>query len=60
MLCIQGKFQPECVPVFITLRDFAEELEKPSLLQHIAQKLSDCGVEDHERKLKALLEQGRV
>ncbi|QIR38904.1 NACHT domain-containing NTPase [Tolypothrix sp. PCC 7910] len=35
--CIEGKFQGERVPIFITLKDFAEFANKPGLLEYIAQ-----------------------
>jgi predicted NACHT family NTPase len=34
--CIGGKFQSDRVPVFITLKDFAETDGKPSLLEYIS------------------------
>ncbi|MFB2978108.1 hypothetical protein [Microseira sp. BLCC-F43] len=33
--CIGGKFQPERVPIFVTLKDFAEALGQPDLLAYI-------------------------
>ncbi|MBD1873469.1 NACHT domain-containing NTPase [Nodosilinea sp. FACHB-131] len=34
--CNEGKFEPDCVPIFITLKDFAEAEDEPSLLSYIA------------------------
>ncbi|MEH2362305.1 NACHT domain-containing protein [Nostoc sp.] len=35
--CIQGEFQAERVPIFVTLKNFAEAANKPGLLQHITE-----------------------
>jgi len=42
--CNKGEFQADRVPIFVTLKDFAEAVKKPSLLEYISQKFSDCGV----------------
>lgn len=42
--CIRGKLQTERVPIFVTLKDFAEDPKKPSLLDYIVQLLTDWGV----------------
>lgn len=36
MQCIEGEFQPQCVPIFVTLKDFAEAGNKPGLLEYIS------------------------
>lgn len=36
--CNEGRFEPDCVPIFITLKDFAEAENEPSLLSYVA----DC------------------
>src|SRR4028119_2224823 len=41
--CDRGKFQAHRVPIFITLKQFAETKGKPSLLEYITQIFSDCG-----------------
>ncbi|GAB1541120.1 hypothetical protein NUACC21_37900 [Scytonema sp. NUACC21] len=33
--CIEGKFQPQRIPIFITLKDFAEKQDKPTLLNYL-------------------------
>lgn len=43
--CIEGNFQAACVPVFITLKDFAEATNKPRLLEYICQQFSKGGAE---------------
>ncbi len=35
MQCIGGKFKADCVPVFVTLKEFAEEEQKPSLFEYL-------------------------
>ncbi|BAY12116.1 NACHT domain-containing protein [Calothrix sp. NIES-2098] len=35
--CIAGKFQSERVPIFVTLKNFAEATNKPGLLQYICE-----------------------
>ena len=41
MQCIQGKLQPNKVPVFVTLKDFAESGNESSLLEYISQQFSE-------------------
>ncbi len=42
--CIDGKFQAERVPIFITLKVFAEVASKMSLLEYISEQFSSDGV----------------
>jgi predicted NACHT family NTPase len=56
--CNEGVFQPDKVPIFITLKDFAESKNSPTLLEYINQKLEDCNVENLQIANK-LLERGR-
>lgn len=58
MQCIEGQFQANRVPLFITLKDFAEVPKQPDVLEYIAQQLSSCGIAD--AKAEQLLKQGRV
>jgi predicted NACHT family NTPase len=48
------------VPLFITLKDFAEALKQPDVLKYIAQQLSSCGVHNASVKANQLLRQGKV
>jgi predicted NACHT family NTPase len=41
MQCITGGFAADKVPFFVTLKDFAEAEKSPSLLEYLAEKLSD-------------------
>jgi len=36
--CNEGKFKPDCLPVFVTLKDFAEAESQPTLLEYISYK----------------------
>ncbi len=58
--CIEGEFQSDHIPIFITLKDFAEAPEKPDILDYIAQQLFKCKVTDANVKAEQLLEQGKV
>ncbi len=56
--CNSGQFKSDCVPIFITLKAFAEEPQQPGLLQYINdQFLND--ILDQEIT-KTLLKQGRA
>ncbi len=57
--CDRGKFQAHRVPIFITLKQFAETEGKPSLLEYITQILSDCDVSD-EQIAVLLLKHGKT
>jgi predicted NACHT family NTPase len=53
--CIQGKFKPNLVPIFISLKYFSETLEeyefnlnKSSLIGYIEKQFSVCGVQENE------------
>lgn len=39
--CNAGNFETERVPIFVTLKDFAEAEGKPSLLEYISQKVAN-------------------
>jgi predicted NACHT family NTPase len=58
MQCIEGQFQANRVPLFITLKNFAEESKQPNILEYIAQQLSVCGVSDANVKVEPLLRHG--
>lgn len=62
--CSKGDFLKNYVPIFITLKQFAEtELEnqtKPGLLDYISQWLADCGVIENQAKAEQLLKAGRA
>ena len=56
--CSEYKLQADKVPIFITLKDFAEAENQPSLLLYITQLLHPCGVTDTQTS--DLLNHGRV
>ena len=49
--CMEGRFKPKLVPLFVTLKDFAEDSEQPSLLEYLTQLFASYGV-DSETKRK--------
>ncbi|MCF2152286.1 NACHT domain-containing NTPase [Desmonostoc muscorum LEGE 12446] len=57
--CKFGKFLANYVPIFITLKDFAEAPREPSLLQYINDQFVRNNISDQEIT-KTLLSQGRV
>lgn len=56
-LCNGGKFWPQRVPVFVTLKEFAEAEGRPGLEAFIAQQWRTCGVADGD-VLPAVLRAG--
>jgi predicted NACHT family NTPase len=59
MRCNSDKFKPHHIPVFITLRDFAESPERLDLLSYIKQQWQHCDVSNFQ-KAEFLLKEGRV
>jgi predicted NACHT family NTPase len=60
MQCIERQFQANRVPLFITLKDFAEAPKQADLLEYIAQQFSGSGVTDASVKAEQLLRQDKV
>jgi predicted NACHT family NTPase len=59
--CIGGKFQAERVPVFITLKDFAETNGKPDLLEYLDRLILTHPVETQNfASLKNVVRAGRA
>ena len=50
--CVEERFKPKLVPLFITLKDFAEAPEQPSLLDYLSQLFISCGVDLDTKKAK--------
>jgi predicted NACHT family NTPase len=50
------------VPIFVTLKDFADAANKPGLLEYISQQFSDCGFVGaiHESPLQDVIKYGRA
>ncbi|WP_035991251.1 NACHT domain-containing protein [Leptolyngbya sp. KIOST-1] len=59
ILCNQGEFQPERVPIFVTLKEYAEAEGKPTLQIHIQRQWNACGVEAVDA-LSAVLRSGKA
>ncbi|MEO0405722.1 MAG: NACHT domain-containing NTPase [Cyanobacteria bacterium P01_A01_bin.135] len=59
-LCNRGQLQSDAVPVFVTLKDFAETEDELDLLLYIGQQLEQYGVEDGAIAAKTLLQEGRA
>jgi predicted NACHT family NTPase len=72
--CIEGGFKPHLIPLFITLKDFAEANNEPSLIDYIIQFFKSYGIEpdtkinnglcksffdDSHTSIEFLLRQGR-
>jgi len=58
--CNQGEFLANCVPIFITLKDFAEAPQQPGLWQYITNGLAENEILDPETIAKTLLREGRA
>jgi predicted NACHT family NTPase len=54
--CISGDFQSHCIPVFVTLKSFAETRGQPDLFEYVHQLISVVEKQDFEN----LLEKGRI
>lgn len=57
--CISNEFKASQLPIFLTLKDFAEAEAQPSLLEYITQLFYEYGVKETE-VVEKLLDQGRV
>ncbi len=60
MQCIEGRFQANRIPLFITLKDFAEAPKQPDILKFITEQLSSCGVTHTSAIVEKLLKQGKA
>jgi predicted NACHT family NTPase len=59
-LCNQGEFQAQRVPVFVTLKEFAEAPGKPDLQAYIANQWQTCGIAEADAVTTVLLSQGNA
>jgi predicted NACHT family NTPase len=57
--CNGGKFNQNRVPLFVTLKEFAETEGKPDLLGFIGKQLTECGVENGDVAGAKILQAGR-
>ncbi|MGF2037927.1 MAG: NACHT domain-containing NTPase [Nostoc sp. CmiVER01] len=60
MHCIEGQFLTNRVPVFIILKDFAQDPKQLDILQYITQQLFICGIHNSNVKTEQLLRQSKV
>lgn len=60
MQCIEGKFLTNRVPLFIILKDFAQDPKQLDVLQYIAQQLFVCGIHNSSVKAEQLFKQGKA
>lgn len=62
--CIKGRFQENRIPLFITLKDFAEEPDQPNLLRYLIQIFLKCDFKNNTNTdinpIEQLLKQGRL
>lgn len=58
--CIEDKFLSNQVPIFITLKDFAETWYRPNLFKYIFSQFSTYKVAETKGKTEELLTQGRA
>lgn len=57
--CNLGEFRGEHVPIFISLKEFAQTRGQPSLLDYITAQFEECGVVEPQA-VQTLLSQGRA
>ncbi len=58
--CNGGKFNQHRIPLFVTLKEFAETEGKPNLLAFIAKQLNEYGIENAEFVGAKILQAGRA
>jgi predicted NACHT family NTPase len=59
LLCLEEKFEPERIPIFISLRDFIAYDSSANLLNYIVKQLNKDSQPIEESQIKQLLNQGR-
>jgi predicted NACHT family NTPase len=57
--CNAGEFSQNKVPLFVTLKEFAEAEGQPDLLSFIIKQLTECGVENEQEVGAKILQAGR-
>jgi predicted NACHT family NTPase len=57
--CNCGKFNQNRVPLFVTLKEFAETKGQPDLLRSIAKQLTECGIKNGLVVGEKILQAGR-
>jgi predicted NACHT family NTPase len=57
--CNLGQLHQERVPFFVTLKEFAEADDRPTLINFLAKQLIECGIENARATVEQILERGR-
>ncbi|MBN8563152.1 MAG: NACHT domain-containing protein [Leptolyngbya sp. UWPOB_LEPTO1] len=57
--CKEGNLYRHRVPMFVTLKEFAEASGQPTLLKFLAQQLENCGIHTALDTIERLLQSGR-
>ncbi|MBW4528783.1 MAG: NACHT domain-containing protein [Phormidium tanganyikae FI6-MK23] len=57
--CKEGELFPDRVPMFVTLKEFAEASGQPTLLEFVGRQFEECGIETALDMVKHLLRSGR-
>jgi predicted NACHT family NTPase len=57
--CSEGEFSQNRVPLFVTLKEFAEADGQPDLLSFIIRQLTECGVKNGQEVGARILQAGR-
>jgi predicted NACHT family NTPase len=57
--CREGELYVDRVPIFVTLKEFAETEGQPTLIEYIAQQFAESNIEKAQDTVKLLLQAGR-
>ncbi|MBW4490406.1 MAG: NACHT domain-containing NTPase [Trichocoleus desertorum ATA4-8-CV12] len=57
--CNEGQLYTNRVPMFVTLKEFAEQPGQPSLQSFICSQFEACGIDDAVKTTEILLQEGR-
>lgn len=58
--CDRGNFAAERLPIFVTLKDFAEAPDQPSLLQYILGYYAPLIAQDKQQAIQQIIQHGRA
>jgi predicted NACHT family NTPase len=59
ILCNEGEFQPQRVPIFVPLKEYAENEDQPKLQAYIQNQWETCGVKEADA-LESILKAGQA
>jgi len=57
--CKAGKLHQNRIPIFVTLKEFAEAPKQPALIEFIAQQWTECRIENAQAAVEQVLQAGR-